>query len=686
MRLWLAVGWAAFCVGCFLVQRPISFGTDRIPPFPSFSMLTPHFATHAGLNLLRVTLFWMAAWRAGSWLRRSLRFNGLSGSEGFLPELGLGAGVLGLAAFALGLLGVLNAIALVAALAALAFAALPALYAVSRGANPRALTTAALSLLSSDTAIPTLFLLLAAAYQFLVALGPTVFYDSLVYHLGLPDLYLRRGAFVPTPLNVYGGIPAGVEMLYLWLLPLGGLGTPAQLLHFTLGLLTAGTIVVIGKRFDRLETGLWAAAVFLLNPMVMLEMGRPAVELGWSFYLALSLLALMTTTSAEDRPGHVLAGLLAGFALGTKYQAALLLPAAAAFILQRYGRREGWKPLVVFGLTAVATAAPWGMKNIFFYDNPVFPMFGGTLFPAGAHIDLPAFLSSAHARSLADLRGFLFHLWTCAMPRETSEADGIMSLAALILLPVVLASRQPDWAKRFLLVAAVLWIPMNLVSGLARFSIPALVPLSLALVAPLGMLSGTARRVRDAGAVVVFALCGLYVHSKTDALLWSVLNGSIPAPTFLSHQRPTYPAPAFPAYQWANERLPPDAKLLLVGEPRGFYLDRDHETSSPYANQPLAVYAESATSGKDLRARLKAVGFTHILLNVSGMSLSRQGMSLSAAGLAAAREFWTRGLSAEFVDNSDDPRDRRFTVVYRILTEDESNRAHPPVQFPFDVK
>lgn len=685
MRLWLAVGWAAFCVVCFLILRPIPFGTDRIPPFPSFALLTPHFAAHAGLNLLRVALFWTAAWRVGSWLRKPLRSNGFSGGEGFLLELGLGAGALGLTVLALGLLGVLYAKVLVAALAALAFAALPALFAASRGAYPRALMTATRGLLASDTAVPILFLLLAASYQLLVALGPTVFYDSLVYHLGLPDLYLRRGAFVPTPLNVYAGIPAGVEMLYLWLLPLGGLGTPAQLLHLTMGLLTAGGIVAIGKRFDRLETGLWAAAIFLLNPMVMLEMGRPAVELGWSFYLALSLLALMTTTGVEDQHGHALAGLLAGFALGTKYQAILLLPAAAAFVLHRFGRRAGWRPLVVFGLTAVATAAPWGLKNIFFYDNPVFPMFGGTLFPAGANIDLPAFLSSAHARSLADPRGFLSHLWTYAMPRETSEADGIMSLAALILLPAVLTSRQSDWAKRLLLVAAVLWVPLNLASGLARFSIPALVPLSLALAAPLAMLSTTARRVRDAGAVVVFVLCGLYVHSKTDALLWNVLGGAIPEKTFLSHQRPTYPAPAFPAYQWANERLPPDAKLLLVGEPRGFYLDRDYETSSPYANQPFAIYAEQAASGNDLRARLKAAGFTYILLNVSGMSLSRQGMSLSSAGLDAAREFWTRGLVAEFVDNSDDPRDRRFTVVYRILTEEEANRPHPPVQFPFDA-
>jgi hypothetical protein len=592
--------------------------------------------------------------------------------------LGLGAGALGLTALGLGLLGILSAKVLVVVMAALSLATAPSLVAAARGIRLHGLP-------SSDATVPLLFLLSAAAYQLLVALGPTVFYDSLVYHLGLPDLYLKRGAFVPTPLNAYAGIPAGIEMLYLWLLPLGGHGSPPQLLHFTLGLLTAATIVVIGKRLDRVETGLWAAALFLLNPMVLLEMGRPAVELGWSFYLALSLLALITMADAKDRPGVILAGVLAGLALGTKYQAILLLPAAAVFILHRFGRREGLSAVALFALTAVALAAPWGLKNIFFYGNPVFPVLGGSLFPAGEHIDLPAFVSSAHARSLTDIPGFLSHLWTYAMPRETSEADSVMSLAALILLPVAAASRLPDWAKRLLWVTAALWIPMNLMSGLARFSIPALVPLSLALAAPLGAPSAAARWARDAGAVVIFVLCVLYVHSKTDALLWSVLRGDIPVKTYLSHQRPIYPAPAFAAYQWVDENLTKDAKLLLVGEPRGFHLNRDHETSSPYAAQPFAVYAGEASSGKDLRARLRSAGITHILLTVSGMSVSRQGMSLSAAGLAAAREFWTHGLAAEFVDNSDDPRDKRFTVVYRILTEDEANRPHPTVQFPFDA-
>lgn len=684
---WIALAWLCVCVAAFLWKQPIPFGTDRIPPLPSFALLTPHFFLHTAGHVLRVGLFWLAAWRLGSGLLRLLGVSAFTRSERFVLSLGLGAGSLSLLAFALGVVGLLNGKLLAGVLALLAAASLPASVSTARGIDWRCLP-ASIRGADRDLAVPVAFILAAGLYQLLVSLGPTVFYDSLTYHLALPDLYLRRGALVATPMNVYAGIPHGIEMLYLWLLPLGGMGTPPQLLHLTLGLLTAATIACLGRRLGHAYAGIWGAALFLLNPMVLLESGRPAVELGWSFYVALSLLALVAWEGPEDRKGLILAGLCAGFALGTKYQAVLLLSAAAAYLWSRVGWRECQRPALLVCGVAVALAAPWGLRNIAFYHNPVFPFTGG-IFPPGDFVDLPAFRSSAHGRDWASiLHGgealwrLLAHPWSYSMPYETSEADNVMSLAYLVALPLMLLLRPSSAVRSLLLFSAVLWLPMNLLSGLARFNIPALVPLSLVVALALST-SEVNRFGRAVAATVIFSLSLLYVHSKTDSLLWRVLSGSIPEKEFLRHRRPIYPTPPFDAFQWANANLPADAKLLLVGEPRSFYLERDNETSSPYADQPVAVYANSAASGEDLYRGLKEAGITHIYLNVAGMSLSRQNMSLSEHGLAALREFWTSSLAAVYVDSSKDPDDLRFSVVYRILSETELRQPHPPVQFPF---
>lgn len=684
---WVGFAWLVICVAAFLWRRPIPFGTDRIPPFPSPALLTPYFFQHAVGHCLRVGLFWLAAWRLGSWILRLMESASLTRAERCLMSLGLGAGGLGLAAFAIGISGLLSSKLLIGALALLAAASLPELFMLARGIDWWAIPTSIRSL-DKELAVPLAFIAAAGLYQFLVSLGPTVFYDSLTYHLALPDLYLRRGAFVATPMNVYAGIPHGVEMLYLWLLPLGGLGTAPQLLHLTLGLLTAAAVACLGRRLGHVGAGAWAAAPFLLNPMVLLESGRPAVELGWSFYLALCLLALTAWEGVQDRKGLLLAGLCAGFALGTKYQAVLLLPAVTVYLWNRIGWREAWRPALLVCGVAVALALPWGLRNIAFYHNPVFPFTGG-VFSSGEFIDLLAFRSSAHGRDWGSiLRGgealwrLLAHPWAYAMPFEASEADNVMSLAYLVALPLLAFLRPSPAVRRLLLFSAVLWLPMNLLSGLARFNIPALVPLSLAVALPFSAPPVNAR-LRGGAAAVIFGLSLLYAHSKTDAVLWRVLNGSIPAKEFLRHRRPIYPTPPFDAFQWANQNLPAGAKLLLVGEPRSFYLERDNETSSPYADQPVAVYANASTTGEDLYRRLKAAGITHIYLNVAGMSLSHQNMQMSEQGLAALRDFWSRSLAAVYVDSSREPDDLRFSVIYRILNEIEVRQPHPPIEVPF---
>ena len=210
----LAAAWFAFCAYFFLQRRPIPFGTERFSPPLVWELLTRSFFWRAASLAAPVALFWTAAWRLGRWLSTPLRAGGPSRLEEFILSLGFGAGALGLAALALGLAGGFLPRLLKAALAVLAAAAAPAFLRLlqDRGAAKR--FTALGREAGLRGLMPAALLAALILYQFIVALGPTLFYDSLVYHLALPDLYLRRGAIVPTPLNAYAGIPGGVEMLY----------------------------------------------------------------------------------------------------------------------------------------------------------------------------------------------------------------------------------------------------------------------------------------------------------------------------------------------------------------------------------------------------------------------------------------------------------------------------------------
>ena len=109
--------------------------------------------------------------------------------------------------------------------------------------------------------------------------------------------------------------------------------------------------------------------------------------------------------------------------------------------------------------------------------------------------------------------------------------------------------------------------------------------------------------------------------------------------------------PAMAAVQWVRSQTPSvGTKLLLIGETRGYYLDRDYEPVSAYSRHPLAGWASQSGSGEALVRLLRRQGFTHLLVSRSEferlnrqygncMLTARQGEVVGAALVASRRVF-----------------------------------------------
>jgi hypothetical protein len=96
-----------------------------------------------------------------------------------------------------------------------------------------------------------------------------------------------------------------------------------------------------------------------------------------------------------------------------------------------------------------------------------------------------------------------------------------------------------------------------------------------------------------------------------------------------------------PAIDVVNHRLPADAVVLLVGEPRSLYLER-RVLAEDNEHTPLLVeLAEQAGSTADLVRQLRELGVTHLLINTIEMRrlASMRGLDhyLAEAGPEAAR-------------------------------------------------
>jgi len=102
-----------------------------------------------------------------------------------------------------------------------------------------------------------------------------------------------------------------------------------------------------------------------------------------------------------------------------------------------------------------------------------------------------------------------------------------------------------------------------------------------------------------------------------------------------------------------RETLPPDVRLLFIGETRPYYFSRDAVAPHPIDVHPLSRWVHEATSAESLIRRLTAEGITHVVLNVREFRRVREKYGVLVFSGEAAPE--------------DERRLREFPKALRLL-------------------
>lgn len=527
------------------------------------------------------------------------------------------------------------------------------------------------------------FFLLASfvLLNLIFALGPEYFYDSLVYHLALPKLYLLHHRIVPTPNMVYSGVPFGTEMLYGLGLALGT-ETLAKLIHYGFGVSIAAAIYSWCRKFGDRRVALLAALLFYSAPLVCFASSVAKVELSMTFYLLLAGLLNVEVAQRDDHAGDagllLLSGLLAGSAFGAKYNAGLYVPVLALPLAYRRLRTERFelralgKELGIFFGSAALASSPWLIKNWFFYHDPTYP-FLGALFNASVSADVAGLKADAHARDIVlafttwpGFKELIAGLWDPA----AHAMDGYVGPVLEIGLPWLLLARWRSTRHRALLMLlAGIWLAWALHSTLSRFVLPA-VPIYCILVASAIWLIDLPRPLRLLTAGVFY--CAITI-SMTRAFLmlaqpgtWKVTFSRAAKTDYLLHEHPSYKAPYYAGARFVNENLPRDATVLFIGEERGFYCERKFVTASMFDVNPAADLAASSADADELLAGLSRTGITHLLVNAGSEHYQRWLEGLGPEPRRTYEDLLKRKAELIFNHAHDLPNDRSWVQVYRL--------------------
>ena len=513
----------------------------------------------------------------------------------------------------------------------------------------------------------TVFLLAMLVFTLIGALAPAGDgdYDSLVYHLTIPKLYVRAGDIHPVPWLSHSNFPFTLEMLYSLGLLLDGQSL-AKLFHWGCGWLTVLAVFGFGRRWWGPRAGWLGATIFAAVPLAAWQMVTAYVELGVALFCFLAVAALARTRGqpADQLPSKNyntgwlwVAALMCGWALGVKMLGGAALAFSLAALL--WSRRSSQRPrayhVALFLLVAAAVACPWYIKSYLWTGNPVYP-FLYSLFDG-------RYWTAERAREYAEAQkafglgsgplSLLLLPWNLTM-RPQAFFDQPQALRAfsiyvvslgpifLALVPTLLLTGRTGGAGRlalwFALVYALMWfvLTQNL-----RYLVAVLPGLSAcAGLAAARLLQR--RGVLSAATVLVLVVGSVMALFPTFLLAAPAVRVALGAES-QSHYL-TRTSKNYRLFKQVEAVTLPSARIMLLGdEPRTFYLDRD----CLLGNHAELFSQADLASPQALLAALERLGVTHLLLGASTIENMQNRSGLLESRLSDLAEAgWLRPIAS----------------------------------------
>lgn len=479
--------WALLLDSPFSLLNPLDYTwTDPDAALQNLTQRFPHFLT--------ACLIWLSAWGWGVAVRVFLLKDiSLHKTERLVVEGGLGLSLLSLWVLLVGVTGQMNAGAVLGpgfALASLSVLLLFRQRNQSKADSPdKRQPRSPLKLID--------WILIASfgcfgLHLWLGTMTPAFDFDVREYHLQGPKEWWQAGQLRMLPHNVYTSFPFLSEMLCLAAIIIdgdpwqGAISGKATLGAFPL--LTAAATYAIAARWLGRRTGLIASLILISTPWILRISIIAYAESAITFYLSSAcMVALRFDSQGPDRvqrPLGLLAGLLAGSAMASKYPGivSVIFPIGCLLTWTLLkGRRannskrgssvelNNWKVAIHYLCGIAVAVSPWFIRNFSDTGNPVYPLVWSVLGGTDWDESLNEKWKAAHSAPDHNIAGLPQHLKDVAL--RSDWQNGLLfslSLPAAILLfrrrEIRLLSLHAAWllASWWLLTHRIdrFWVPM----------------------------------------------------------------------------------------------------------------------------------------------------------------------------------------------------------------------------------
>lgn len=482
------------------------------------------------------------------------------------------------------------------------------------------------------------------------ALVPPLMTDTVRYHLGVPSVWWNLGAIEKLPHFSEQHLVMMWQHASLLLLGLDqAVGAKVFcFLGFPLTLLAAG--IFVNQRCGR-AAAFFSCLMLAATPTFFENGVLGTVDTGLAFFTAMALLFWF-----QDEPKWIWAGVMVGLAFCTKWQGLVLLPALVATGLASrwpgFLRSAAW--MILF---AALLFVPWGLRNLFWSHDPVYPFLAQFFSPEAASV-------TGRFDRLMSTYGLSGQPWWQYLlyPLHLTFADCAFWFGGkivfesrigwmyLLMLPFsLLALRTERGVRPLLTFTAVVFVLGLFMGELPRFLLPAWVAYAVACG---GVWKGNECRMRCA----LSAALGLVsIWNLWD--MTGVLNQKGFAPlAYYREGEPFYARiqPEWRAAEWTHSHYP-GSKVLLVGLDGNLYWKNPMVVDGPFDDKTLVELAKLPGGTEAMVAHLKASGIGVIVINSDrAEKLEKQFgyMGWDTASRKNVREFFRDRVVAVYRDGA----------------------------------
>ena len=208
----------------------------------------------------------------------------------------------------------------------------------------------------------------------LLALYPSTGFDATLYHLPQARSFIENHEISFSPELRYPVFPHLHDVLFSGVLLFGGDSAPA-LVQTLSTLLVALGLYAWGLEFFSRRVGLWAAAVWLGNPLVVSFGSKAYVDVGLAAFTTMAGLAFAQWLRHRAPGWLALSGAFCGFAAATKYHGLFFVATLSLAGVVACVRQRRFKLAVVLPAAALLVALPWYARIYYHTGNPVFPFY-----------------------------------------------------------------------------------------------------------------------------------------------------------------------------------------------------------------------------------------------------------------------------------------------------------------------